>query len=80
MMAGLLGVLGGDGVRGVLQLVVGVVVGVGGVVRASSRAHGNLGTVGLARVCVGGRQGGGGEGQGQGGQLVQWGVYRSLDR
>ena len=39
-----------------------------------------MGAVGVARVCVGGRHGGGGEGQGRGGQLVQWGVYRSLDR
>ena len=69
MLAGLLGVLGGDGVRDLLQLVGGVVVGVGGVVRASARARGNLGDVGLARVCVGGRHGGGGVGQG--GQLVQ---------
>ena len=49
-----------------------------GVVRASSRAHGNLGAVGLARVCVGGRHGGGGEGQG--GPLVQQGVSHNLDR
>ena len=69
MLAGLLGVLGGDGVHDLLQLVGGVVVGVGGIVRASARARGSFGAVGLARVCVGGRHGGGGEGQG--GQLVQ---------
>ena len=37
MLAGLLGVLGGDGVHDLLQLVGGIVIGV---VRASARAHG----------------------------------------
>ena len=36
VLAGLLGVLGGDGVRDLLQLVGGVVVGVAGVVHASA--------------------------------------------
>ena len=57
-----------------------VVVEIGGVVRTSARAGWDMGDVGVARGCVGGRHGGGGEGQGQGGQLVQWGVDRSLDR
>ena len=77
----LAGLLCGNGLRDLLGLVGGVVGVVGGVVRASARAQGNLGAVGLARVCVGrygrgwldlcvgGRHGGGGVGQG--GQLVQ---------
>ena len=65
----LAGLLCGDGLRDLLGLVGGVVGVEGGVVRASARAQGNLGAVGLARVCVGGRHGGGGVGQGE--QLVQ---------
>ena len=41
VLAGLLGVLGCGGVRHLLALVGGVVVGVGGVVHASARACGN---------------------------------------
>ena len=63
VLAGLLGVLRGSGVRHLLVLVCGVVGGVSGVVRASARACGNLEAVGLPRVCVGGRRLGG-EGEG----------------
>ena len=72
MLAGLLLVLdlGGGEVRDLLLLVGVVVGGVGVVVRAFARACGNLGAVGLAR---------GGEGEGQGAQLVQCGALHSLD-
>ena len=59
-----------------LELAGGVVAGVHVEVRASARAHGNLGACGLARVLVGGvREEGAGEGP-----LVQRGVRRSQDR